>query len=168
MARALSPEVDEPVDDELAEDELDRLCNRFCRLVARLPYGDPPRLPSRSPSPSPDCPWDDWLWRKAVNRSCRKVCSELSTLAALLAPACESTVVAGVGGAVVEVLAALDVLVVVVVAGAGVAAAVVPVVAVPFAFVLVLPEAGAPGTRPSWLSAEKMLSMNPIIPPPDC
>jgi hypothetical protein len=39
------------------------------------------------------------------------------------------------------------------------------VVEVPVA-ALLLEALEAPGTSPSWLSAEKMLSMNPIMPPP--
>jgi hypothetical protein len=62
-----------------------------------------------------------------------------------------------VGVAVIEVLV--------------VAAALLVVAEVAALLLALLPELeafDAPGTSPSWLSAEKMLSMNPIMPPPDC
>jgi hypothetical protein len=88
-------------------------------------------------------------------------------LAAPLAPACAPLLsVAGVEVAAdalaeADVVLALEGLLVVLVVGLA-AVVVAPVVAVVFAF-----DAFA-GTSPSWLSAEKMLSMNPIIPPPPC
>jgi len=63
------------------------------------------------------------------------------------------------------VVAGLVLVVVVEVVAAG---ALLAVEAVPAAFALevVVDDALAPGTSPSWLSALKMLSMNPIMPPP--
>jgi hypothetical protein len=80
---------------------------------------------------------------------------------------------AEVGTAVIVVLAGLDVVLVVVVAAVVPVVAAVPVVAVVAVAAVVpvaleVPAADPPGTRPSWLSAEKMLSMNPIMPPPAC
>jgi hypothetical protein len=99
--------------------------------------------------------------------------SELSTLAAPLAPFCAllPSLVLGVG-AVVGVEVGVAVLDVVVVAGAlllvvAEVAAVVVALALLFVLLLVLEAFEPPGTSPSWLSAEKMLSMNPIM-PPDC
>jgi hypothetical protein len=95
--------------------------------------------------------------------------SELNTLAAPLAPFCAllPSLVLGVGVvvgvAVIEVVVVADALLPVV---AEVAAVVVPLVLL-FVLLLVLEALEAPGTSPSWLSAEKMLSMNPIM-PPDC
>jgi hypothetical protein len=97
------------------------------------------------------------------------VASELTTLAAAFAPFCALLpsllldVVVLVGVAVVDVAVAPDALLPV----AEVAAVVVPLVAL-FVLLLVLEALEAPGTSPSWLRAEKMLSMNPITPPPDC
>jgi hypothetical protein len=97
--------------------------------------------------------------------------NELSTLAAPLAPSCaplaslllpEAT---GVDAVVVDVVVVLGALLLVVVeAAAAVVLPVVPLLALPLA--LVLDAFEPPGTSPSWLSAEKMLSMNPIMPPP--
>ena len=91
--------------------------------------------------------------------------SEPRTLAAPLAPfgALLPSLLPGVGVlvgvAVIDVEVVPDALLLVV--------AEVAVVAVLFVLVLVLEAFEPPGTRPSWLSAEKMLSMNPIMPPPD-
>ena len=95
--------------------------------------------------------------------------SELRTLPAPLAPGCAllsllllpeaDGVGVLVGVAVVDVVVVPDELLLV---------AEVAVVAVLFVLVLALEAVEPPGTRPSWLSAEKMLSMKPIMPPPDC
>lgn len=93
---------------------------------------------------------------------------ELNTSAALLVPDCvllSVLPVVVVGVVPVGVAVIVDVVVPVeavvpVVAGVAAVVAVVP-------FVLVPDAAEPPGNSPSWLSAEKMLSMNPIMPPPE-
>jgi hypothetical protein len=97
--------------------------------------------------------------------------SELSTLAAPLAPLCAllPSLLVGVGAVVgVEVVVAVDVVVVAdVLPVAAEVAAVALALVLPFVLLPALEAFEAPGTSPSWLSAEKMLSMNPIM-PPDC
>lgn len=90
-------------------------------------------------------------------------------MAALLVPAVEPLLLlseATVPEVPVVVVPVAAVLAVVVAELLPLAAVGVVVVVVPLLpFVLVAAAVGAPGTRPSWLSAEKMLSMKPIMPP---
>jgi hypothetical protein len=67
----------------------------------------------------------------------------------------------GVDAVVVDVVVVLGALLLVLVEAAAAVALLVVLL-----LVLVLDAFEPPATNPSWLSAEKMLSMNPIMPPP--